>query len=321
MIIFYHGSDGYRLNQAIKNLAEQYKEKYKQGLSASFIDVADSGGAEVLENSLKLNSLFNEVSLLIVLNSLDSSIVSERMAKILTKQKVHDRKDLVVVLVGDGDFAKTKHKSFVKVVGDKRTKSQEFKPLSGSALVGWIKDEFKYRGCLADSMAIQEILELTGDDSWNLIQEIEKLSNYSDNIGVKDVRTLVFDQRNIGPFELVDAIGKRDSNSALLLLEAELSQGRDPFNILGALISHFRALLMVRDASEQKVSPSEISTLSGLHPFVIRKAMFSSHLFKPAEAREIFTHLANLDRLVKDGKKILSDELFAFLVRMGNIAN
>lgn len=321
MIIFYHGSDGYHLNQAVKNLAEQYKEKYKQGLSASFVDATDSDGAETLENSLKLNSLFNEVSLVIVLNSLDSSAVSERTAKILTKQKTHDRKDFVVVLVGDGDFIKTKHKSFAKIISDKRTKTQEFKPLSGSALVGWIKDEFKSRGCLADPMAIQEILELTGDDSWDLIQEIEKLSNYSNNIGIRDVRSLVIDRRNIGPFELVDAVGKRDSNLALLLLEAELTQGRDPFNILGALTSHFRALLMVWDASEQKISPAEVATVSGFHPFVIRKAMSSSQLFGPAEAREVFAHLANLDRLAKDGKKILADELFTFLVRVVNIAN
>ena len=321
MIIFYHGSDSYRLGQAVKNLVEQYKQKHKQGLSASFIDAADTAGAETLENSLKLNSLFNEIGLVIVNNSLVSSVVSERTAKMLNKEDTYERKDLVIVLIGDGEFTKTKHKSFVKLISDKRAKIQEFKPLSGSALTGWVNDEFKIRECLADSMAIQEIIELAGGDSWDIVQEVDKLSNYSNKISVKEVRTLVSDRRDIGPFELVDAVGTRNPARALSILETELMRGRDPYNILGALTSHFRALLAVKDALEQVISPFDIATQSGLHPFVVRKATSSSRLFKPAEAREMFTHLANLDRSSKDGRQILVDELFAFIIRMGNIAN
>ena len=321
MIIFYHGSDSYRLGQAVKSLAKQYKQKHEHGLSASFIDAADVEGLEALENSLKLNSLFNEVSLIIVNNSLDSSLISERVAKILSKQGAHDRKDLVIVLMGGGEFAKTKHKSFAKLISDKRTKTQEFKPLSGSTLTGWVRDEFKVRGCFVDSIAVQEIIELAGGDSWDIIQEIEKLSNYSNNVGPKEVRALVSDRRDIGPFELVDAVGERNTAKALSLLETELMRGRDPYNILGALTSHFRALLTVRDASQQGISPFDTATQSGLHPFVVRKAISSGRLFKPSEAGEMFTRLASLDRLVKDGRRILSDELFAFLIRMGNIAN
>lgn len=321
MIIFYHGSDGYRLNQAVKDLAKQYKEKYQYGLSASFIDAAESGATEELENSLKLNSLFNEVGLVVLSNILGSSVVSERIAKMLDKQKIHDRKDLVVVLVGDGVFTKTKHKSFTKIITDKRTKTQEFKPLSGSSLTGWLKDEFEKRGCSADPMAIQEILELASDDSWNLIQEVEKLSNYSDKVGIKEVKATVADQRNVGPFELIDALGTRNSALALSLLNTELAQGRDPYNILGALISYFRSLLIVRDALEQKMSLPEIATASGLHPFVVRKAASSIRLFRPTEINQMFNRLANLDRSVKDGKRILTDELFAFLMCLGSIAN
>ncbi|MEK7194832.1 MAG: DNA polymerase III subunit delta [Patescibacteria group bacterium] len=321
MIIFYHGLDGYRLSQAVKNLAEQYKEKYKHGLSASFIDAAESGALEALENSLKLNSLFNEVSLIILNNPFISTPISERIAKMLNDQDAQDRKDSVVVLVGEGDIAKTKHKSLMKLVANKKTKTQEFKPLSGSSLVGWITDEFKTRRCLADQAAAQEIIELVGDNSWDIIQEIDKLSNYSSSVGIEQVRALVSDRRNIGPFELIDAVVTRNYFKALSLLETELMRGRDPYNILGALTSHFRALLAVWDASEQGISQYDIASQSGLHPFVVRKAAASNRLFKPSEAKEMFAQLADLDRLVKDGQRILADELFVFLIRMGNIAN
>ncbi len=320
MIIFYHGSDGYRLNQAVKSLARQYLEKYKQGLSASFIDASYGDGLEALEKALKLNSLFNEIGLIIISGAFNSTATSERIAKLLEEQDVQDRKDSVVILVGEDDFAKTKHKSLAKIIANKKSKIQEFKALSDSALFQWISDEFKARGCTADPAAIQEIINLAGDNSWNIIQEIEKLSNYTKNVMPKDVYALVSDRRNIGPFELVDAVSTRNSAKALVLLGKELIHGRDPYNILGALASHFRALLSVQDGSAQGVSPTDIAKQSGLHPFVVRKAASSSQLFKSDEVKEMFKRLADLDRLVKDGRRILTDELFAFLICMGKIA-
>jgi len=57
--------------------------------------------------------------------------------------------------------------------------SQEFKPLEGRELRGWIKEKVEEEGGKIEEGAIDKIIEYVGNDLWRMSNEISKLVSYS----------------------------------------------------------------------------------------------------------------------------------------------
>lgn len=314
MITFYYGADGYRLNQAARELT--------RGLPSVSVGADGPESFALIENILKTRSLFNDKTTIVVRRATTSAKTSEQLATILKEQNVVERDDVTILVVGEEKWEPTKHKQLGILIKNKLADVKEFKPPAGAALVHWIMDEFKQRERAISPAAARRLAELTGPDTWALAQEIEKLSNYAQKeIMPAEVDLLVPDRREVGPFELADAVGERNIGRALALLTRELRRGRDAYNIWAVITSQFRTFLTIKDGSRQGLAAAELAATCGLHPFVVRKAVAAGRRFEFEEIKEKFSFLAELDRVVKDGRRILVDELFAFLLRLGKVAN
>ncbi len=181
---------------------------------------------------------------------------------------------------------------------------REFRPRRGAALNRWISQQVKEKGGRIEAGAINLLAVFVGNDLRLLDQEIDKLLTYTGGerpIGEGDVQLLVSYVREADIFQMVDALGKRDSREAMRLLHRLLEDGNPPLYLLHMIIRQFRILLRVKELLGKGTSAMDIKALLGLHPFVVEKMMKQVPNFSIAQLEAIYHRLLEIDSAVKTG--------------------
>ena len=114
------------------------------------------------------------------------------------------------------------------------------------------------------------LVELVGNSSGQLINEIDKLAAYltgtsKKEITEEEIELLVGNNRQYDAFNVIDAISKQNSPQALNLLDQMLAKNKDSeFSAIGAFAWYFRKLYRARVMYSQKVPPFEITKAVGV---------------------------------------------------------
>lgn len=107
------------------------------------------------------------------------------------------------------------------------------------------------KGITFESGALDLLVQMAGDDTRQLENELEKIDVYLGErrrAGVATVRNLVSMSRAGVIWEIGNAIGARDLKRALELVGILVYQGQNPIGILlGAIVPKVRSLLLVKD--------------------------------------------------------------------------
>jgi DNA polymerase-3 subunit delta len=137
-----------------------------------------------------------------------------------------------------------------------------------------------------------------------LDNEIEKLLTYRANQPIRgeDVRALVASVTESSVFDLVDAVGRRETNRALQLLHDQLWRNAAPIYLLSMITRQFRLLLQMRDLSERGKTVDQAVAQLKLHPFVARKTADQARNFSLAQLEAIYRKLLDADIAIKTGR-------------------
>lgn len=314
ILIFLYGPDSYRLMQAKGALAARYKAKYPSNINLIRLDLAEANGQNDLENALKSSSFFNEHRLIICKNIFAKKATSEPIAKYIEQSQLADLPDITLMAVedlSDKDLL-SKNRPLFKLLSEKSRTVKTFEFLGKPGLSGWAKDEFRSRDCSIQNDALEVLIDLVGNNSWALINEIDKLSAYkkAGEITTQDIGLLVSPEIDLNIFDLMDALGSRNYPRTLELLHYELRTGRDPYYILTMIASQLRNLLMLKGLLEKGCSQAEVAKKSGLHPFVVKKAMAQAKNFSTTDLKTKYKNLLDIDIAAKKGIVRLEDLLY-----------
>ena len=315
MIIFLYGSDAFRLKQAKEEIINRYRNKYPSGMSLFTIDMSEAADTDILERTLKSPSFFNEHKLVVCTNIFGKKNSAELIADKLGEYSLSEATDITLVAVENmpSKDLNTKHRGLFKTLTDRKNKVQEIEPLQGNELTNWIRTEAKSRGCLLESGALRNLVEIIGNDSWAIINELDKLAGYkTGEIISDDVASLVTAKADLNIFELIDALGAKNQRKALELLYKELATGRDPYYILTMFIYQFRNVLTVKDLQKRGLSGGEIAQKSKLNPFVVNK--IAKTTIGENETIKIYGRLLALDTGFKMGKLDLVNSLYNIIL-------
>ncbi|MBI4481723.1 MAG: DNA polymerase III subunit delta, partial [Acidobacteria bacterium] len=108
--------------------------------------------------------------------------------------------------------------------------------------------------------AAERLVSFVGTDRPAIENELSKLmlnANDSRKITVEGVEELVGRYRQRHIFDLVDAVGSRNLDLALQILNRMLEDGENHIGILSMLARHFRQMLLVKEqGSRAKIYPS-----------------------------------------------------------------
>ena len=328
MIIFLHGSDGYRLKKRSREIIDSYQKKHKSGLNFFKFDCADMGAGEFIkiEEAIKNSSFFNEIKLVVLNSPFSQKIIADKIGDFIKKYDLLKTKDVVVLAVENSDDkpSLTGNKGLLELLKKPGNLVENINYMGGVKLTNWIKNEFVSRDCAIEPMALRKIIDYIGNDSYSLIINTDKLANYlsggasSQAGGNKILKPEIIDllitpKTDLNIFDLVDAIASKNKVKAFDILYKELKTGRDANYILTMIIFQFRNLLMIKDLALRSTPPDLMAKKSGLHPFVVKKAMRELGKYEMSELKSFYGKLLNADIAYKNGKIAIDDSLFGLV--------
>ncbi|MEM7331045.1 MAG: DNA polymerase III subunit delta [Chloroflexota bacterium] len=182
--------------------------------------------------------------------------------------------------------------------------AKQFGNLEGRALANWIQKQAEKKNGRISPRATDLLATNVGSDLRILDNELEKLVLFKqdEQIEAEDVLTLSPYAAEANIFELVDAIGTRNSKRAALLFQKKINEGADPFYLFSMFIRQFRLLVQAKSLLDTGTSPATVASEMKIHKFVGQKLIQQSKGFTLNQLKSIYQHLLNIDVQVKTGE-------------------
>lgn len=181
----------------------------------------------------------------------------------------------------------------------------EFKPLYDNKIPSWIESYLQTKNLKIEYKASLLIQALVGNNLRAIVNELDKIIlNLGKNktINESDVQSVVGLSRNYSVFNLNDAIGNRQLDQSLRILNNMLESGESQTRILAMIYRHFQTLLKLKHGLQSKKSQQEITAMTGIPPFFISKTKQMAENFTLAQLRHIFEHLLDADLNLKTSR-------------------
>ena len=182
-------------------------------------------------------------------------------------------------------------------------------------LPGWVAEQFKLRGAAAEPEACRLLLELVGDDLYDLANEVDKLATWANGeqrVTESDVEQLVAPRAESPGFVLTDAWGARDVAGVLRAAERMIERSGDPKSrtiprIVGSLTNHVARIRTVQRLDSEGVPSKEAASRLKMHPFYVQKLYAQARNYSPDELNDVTVRLAALDHALKGGSRLAND--------------
>lgn len=209
---------------------------------------------------------------------------------------------------------------------DKRSKlakaaggaAYEAKPLKGAALRRFASDEAKRRGHALTPRAADALVAAIGEDLAAIDDAAERLSLYvgpEKPIDVADVEACVTRVATDSIWQLVDAVGARNTKKALHAAGSLLADREAPLRILGMVARQLRIVARMREALASGMDDEAAALASGAPPFKARELKESARRFNLRELSAAFTTLALADLALKGSRvppeRVLEDAILS----------
>jgi len=317
MIIFLYGEDGYRSRQKLNEIIKQYKKIHKTGLNLKYFDLNPVRGQGVsvktqrkqtsngvkeknfqdFKEVFRIKSMFKEKKLLILENVFANKDFKE---KFLAIKKDFVNSEDIILFYELKTISKDNFFNFLK----NNAKCQEFQPLSNQKLKDWIKNEFEKFKIKISKSALEKLIDFVGNDLWRLSNEIKKLAAFKKKeiIETKDIELLVKSKIEADIFKTIDAISQKNKKKGLSLIKKHLQIGDNPLYLFAMINFQFRNLLVIRDLIDRGKNYWEISRLTKLHPYVVKKCYLQAKKFTLSELKEIYKLIFQIDYKIKTGR-------------------
>ena len=175
--------------------------------------------------------------------------------------------------------------------------------------LGVIANEFSKKGKQISSEGAQILYDYCNGYLTRIVSEVDKLAYYDmdDNLVTKKlVEKMVTKDDEYVVYELSEALGKRDGDKAIRLLEhLKKEQG-----VLGLITNHFRRLFLI---SVSDMSDKDLASLLGVKEWAISKQKAQIKNFSKMQLKKIYSLLENVDYMIKSGQMVQENALY-FLV-------
>lgn len=172
-----------------------------------------------------------------------------------------------------------------------------------------IASEFAKKGKQISSEAAATLFDYCNGYLTRIVSEVDKLAFYDldDHLVTKKlVDQMVTKDDEVVVFELTEALGQRNGDKAIKLLE---SLKKEP-GILGLITNHFRRLFFI---SISDMPDKELASLLGVKEFAISKQKAQVKNFSKMQLKKIYALLEKVDYMIKSGA-MLQENALSFLV-------
>lgn len=176
----------------------------------------------------------------------------------------------------------------------------EFTTPKRGELAAWVRAEAQRLGHAIDGPAIEELIDLVGDDLLRLRSTLERVSigiGAGARIDLEALAEHVASTRLHAIYELQGAVTAREAARAVGVYRRLLDEGEEVPGLVGALFAEIRRLLLAREADG-----GDLARLLEVPPFRAQKIEEASRRFSSAELRRAIDRLADIDVASKTGR-------------------
>lgn len=227
------------------------------------------------------------------------------------------------------EFNETTYFVFTESETDKRSKlfktvqkkgcAVEFTGQDENVLKRWIAGKLKKDGMNVSEAAVQLLLVKAGTDMENLSMELEKLICYCmgrEAVTVEDVEAVCTNRITNHIFDMVNAIGDKQTGKALNLYYDLLALKEPPMRILFLIARQCNLLLQVKEMKKKGYDNKTIGSKISLPPFVAGKYVSQSAKFHGRDLKKAVEKCVAAEEAVKTGKMndLMSVELLILSV-------
>lgn len=192
----------------------------------------------------------------------------------------------------------------------KRGQIYQFAAPYANELPQWVMNEARDSKVQIDPMAASLIVEVIGTDLLLLKGAIDKLALYCHDTGivtVREVETLITYTRVESIFDLTDAIGYRNLEKAMAILQRMLMNREPPLRIVAMINRHLRQIWMAKELQAERADSDTIAKEVGISPYFVKKLLGQAEKFPSALIERGLHQLFKADDALKSS--YLNDEI------------
>jgi DNA polymerase-3 subunit delta len=175
-----------------------------------------------------------------------------------------------------------------------------------SELPAWIRERARSHRLQLEPAAVADLAEFVGDDLRQLDQELLKLADYVAGeriVNQADVRNLVPATRAANVFELVEALGSGNAQTAGRLMKHALDvDGEQPLRLLGMISRQYRLLIQAKALQAEGVKPAEMAKTLNLPGWTVSKLQTQAHRHSFSQLLRAMERILAADEAIKTGK-------------------
>ncbi|MBI4428105.1 MAG: DNA polymerase III subunit delta [Ignavibacteriales bacterium] len=197
----------------------------------------------------------------------------------------------------------------------------ECRPLYDNQVPGWILERIRHQGKGINLDACQLLQAYTGNSLRALQNEIDKLFIFIGDRGsitAEDVSQVVGATRGYTIFDLQNAIGRKEMNEAVRILERMLELGENHQLIIVMLTRFFHQLWKLAELNAKRLSEREMAAELKVHPFYLKQYLGFAKNFSAEHVEAGFRALLEADAELKSSSRdphVVLDLLVYTLIR------
>jgi DNA polymerase-3 subunit delta len=179
----------------------------------------------------------------------------------------------------------------------------ESKTLYENQAVQWVMERVTHSKAQITQDAAKLLVEQVGTSLWNLHQEIEKLMTFvwgKSRLTRDDVIAVVGLSREYNPWELTDAVARRETKEALHILASLIESRTSAVGLIMDLTRRILILARLKLCMEQAAGDQLVKQM-GLRPYFIKLFSDQARRFSFSEIQDALEALHQADESIKSG--------------------
>jgi DNA polymerase-3 subunit delta len=328
-IYLLYGSEGFLIEEECRRLLDRTLSPKERGLNLHVFSGEEHTGREIVQAAQTI-PMFSRYRFVLVREA-DSLEKEEVEALLKYVRKPSPSSCLVLCAQTLGPWKG--HRSEIEKVG----KVVEYSRLKGKALLSWIRGRMAEKGKTLSEEGADYLVEVVGDQLHQLENALEKaylVVGEKRSVELSDIEGVVSEVKISTVFDLTDAIGHRDVDKALGILEKVLESKTIPFRkeedaskmgdpvplLLSMMARQYRMIWKVKEMLSEQQGAADIAKTLKMSPWAIRNLIDQCKSFPTIVLKEGIFKCHQTDLAIKRGrgpKDLLMEKLVIDLCHPG----
>jgi DNA polymerase-3 subunit delta len=320
-VYFLYGPEDYLIEKEIQRLLDRTLSSKERGMNLHTFSGEEHNCLEIAQAAQTL-PMFSRYRFVLVKAA--DSIDEEKMAPLL-KYIENPSPSTCLVLCAQTLGPWKKVRSQIEKAG----KIVESPRLKGKALISWMKDTMAEKGKKLSEEGAAYLVEVVGDHLHpleNALEQVYLSVGEKKTIELSDIGGIVSEVKNSTIFDLTDAIGRRDVEKALGILEQVLESKAVPFKkeeeaskmgdpiplLLSMMARQYRLIWRVKKMASGYNGMDETAKALRMSPWVVKNLVSQGKSFSESSLREGILKCHRTDLAIKRSrgpKNLLMEKL------------